>query len=70
MQKFPNKMISQAYESAKGKVFTKSSQYHTYKDQDGNTDYNHVALNWLEDNGILGREFDRRQIVFKYRLVK
>jgi hypothetical protein len=70
MKKFPNKMIREAYESAKGKVFNKHSHDLTYIDQDGNTDYNHVALNWLEDNGVLGVELNRTRRVFEHRLVE
>jgi hypothetical protein len=70
MNKFPNKTIRAAYEAAKGKVFTKRSDDLTYKDQDGNNDYNHVAMNWLEDNGILGMELNRTAWVFEYQLVK
>ena len=70
MNKFPNKMIRAAYESAKGKMFNKHSQDLTYIDQDDNTDYNHDALNWLEDNGILGMELNRTAWVFEYQLVK
>jgi hypothetical protein len=70
MKKFPNKTIRAAYESAKGKVFNKHIYDLTYIDQDDNTDYNHVALNWLEDNGVLGVELNRTRWVFEYRLVK
>lgn len=70
MNKFPNKMIRAAYEAAKGKVFTKRSDDLTYVDQDGNTNYNHVAMNWLEDNGILDRKLKQGPYVFEYRLIK
>ena len=63
-------MIHEAYESAKGQVFRKRSQDRSYIDQQCNTDYNHVALNWLEDQGILGRELNRDCWVFEYRIVK
>jgi hypothetical protein len=70
MNKFPNKMIREAYESAKGKVFNKHAHDLSYTDQDGNKDYNHVALNWLEDQGILDRDLNRDRWVFEYRIVK
>ena len=70
MKKFPNKMIREAYESAKGKVFNKHSQDLTYIDQDGNTNYNHIAMNWLEDNALLGVELNKSCLVFEYRLIK
>ena len=70
MNKFPNKMIRAAYDAAKGKVFNKHTHDLTYIDQDGNTDYNHMAMNWLEDNGILGVELNMSRLVFEYRLVK
>ena len=70
MKKFPNKKIAKAYESAKGKVFTKNSQDFTYIDQNGCTEYDHVAMNWLEDNGILGVSLNKERWVFEYRIVK
>jgi hypothetical protein len=70
MNKFPNKMIREAYESAKGKVFNKHTHDLSYTDQDGNKDYNHVAINWLEDQGILDRDLNRDRWVFEYRIVK
>lgn len=70
MKKFPNKKIATAYESARGKVFTKNSSDLTYKDQTGSTDYDHIALNWLEDNGVLDSKLHHSKWVFEYRLVK
>ena len=69
MRKFPNRVIERAYHSAQGKVFHKKTTDATYIDQDGDTDYNHVALNWLEDHGILERELNRSW-VFEYRIAK
>ena len=69
MRKFPNRVIERAYHAAQGKVFRKKTEDATYIDQDGNTDYNHVALNWLEDQGVLERELNENW-VFEYRIVK
>ena len=70
MKTFPNKVISKAYEEAKGKVFRKHSTDLTYIDQNGNKDYNHVAMNWLEDNGILVSTLNRTAWVFEYKIAK
>lgn len=70
MKKFPNKVISTAYESALGKVFTQSTADGSFKDQDGNKDYNHHALQWLYHQGIIQRELNYDRFVFEYKVVK
>lgn len=70
MKTFPNKVIAKTYENAKGKIFHKRTNDLTYIDQDGSMDYNHVALNWLEDQGILGRNLSNEKWVFEYKIVK
>ncbi len=70
MKKFPNKMISAAYETAKGKVFTKRSDTGAYADEVGNMDYDHHSMQWLEDKGVITRELDKGPYVFKYKVVK
>jgi hypothetical protein len=70
MKNFPNKMIAMAYESAKGKVFRKYTANLTYIDQNNNKDYDHIALNWLEDKNILQKQLNRESWVYEYRIVK
>lgn len=70
MKKFPNKMIAETYEKAIGKIFNKHTHDHTYIDQDGCEDYNHHALEWLENNGILGVKLNKERWVFEYEIVK
>lgn len=70
MKKFPNKMIREAYESAKGRVFTQSSADLSYRDESGSKDYNHHALQWLYDQGIMQRTLNRERYVFEYRIMK
>lgn len=68
--RFPNKMIQAAYDSAKNRVFHKLSTDGSYVDELGSKDYNHVALQWLEDRGILERKLNQGPWVFEYRIVK
>lgn len=70
MRKFPNKVIAEAYEAAKGKVFTKRSDTGEYFDSYQSNAYNHVAMQWLEDRGIIARSLNRKRYVFEYRVVK
>lgn len=70
MKNFPNKVIRKAYESALGKVFTQNSGDGSFKDQDGNKDYDHHALQWLYDRGIIQRELNYERFVFEYKVVK
>lgn len=70
MKKFPNKMIREAYESALGKVFTQSTADLSFTDQHGNKNYNHHALQWLYDQGIIQRELNYDRFVFEYKVVK
>lgn len=70
MKKFPNKMIREAYESAKGKVFTQSTADLSFRDEAGCGDYNHHALQWLYHQGIMQRTFNKNRFVFEYRIVK
>lgn len=70
MKKFPNKVISAAYERALGKVFTQSTGDGSFRDQNGSKDYNHHAMQWLYDRGIIQRELNRERFVFEYRVVK
>lgn len=70
MKKFPNKMIASTYEVAKGKVFHKKSKGGEYTDQYGSSEYNHTALQWLEDHGILKAEYHPLLMPTEYRIVK
>lgn len=70
MKKFPNKMIAEAYESAKGKVFTQLTSDMSFRDEKGCGDYNHHALQWLYDRGIMQRTLNWKKFVFEYRIVK
>jgi hypothetical protein len=51
--KFPNKVVEKAYEKAKGKIFTWSSFYQVFTDENGNSEYNYSAMLWLKDNGYM-----------------
>lgn len=53
MPKFPNKMISEAYEAARGHVFTWSPARHIFTDQNGSCEYNYDAMIWLREHGWL-----------------
>ena len=70
MKNFPNKMIAAAYESAKGKVFHKKTKSGVYTDQYGSSKYNHTALQWLEDHGILEAKYSPLLMPTEYRIVK
>lgn len=70
MKRFPNKMIAEAYEKAKGKVFTQLSSDLSFRDEKGNSDYNHHAMQWLYHKGIIKRTLSKERFVFEYRVVK
>lgn len=50
MSHFPNKMITEAYDAVDGKVLTKSIVNRKFTDQNGCSDYNYNAVQWLIDN--------------------
>lgn len=69
MKKFPNKMIREAYESAKGKVFYLNTGDNSLSDETGSKDYNQHALQWLYHRGIMQRTINKN-FEFEYRIVK
>lgn len=68
--KWPNKVIADAYKSAKGKVFNKHTHDGTYIDQYDNEDYDHHALQWLEDRGVIECNLNRERWVFEYKIAE
>ena len=70
MSRFPNKMIEQAYKSAKGKVFTQRTTDQTFFDENGSDQYDHQALQWLFDRGVIQRNLNLDKLVFEYRVAK
>ena len=53
MPKFPNKVISRAYEAARGREFTWSPSRQVFTDQNGSSAYNYDAMTWLREHGWL-----------------
>lgn len=51
--RFPNKMLAETYEQAKGKTFTWHPTYQMFTDDTGCTDYNYSAMLWLYENGYI-----------------
>lgn len=68
--KFPNKVIEQTYEKAKGRTFTRLTSDMSFRDEKRSDDYNHHALQWLLDHGYMDRSLDRERFVFLYKIVR
>jgi hypothetical protein len=67
--KFPNKMITETYSKASGRVFTHSPSFYKFTDEQGSSEYNYSAMLWLLENKFLVQEpWDGNCIVFKYKV--
>jgi hypothetical protein len=68
--KFPNKMITSAYNAAIGRTFTWSPTKCKFVDEFENSSYDYHAMIWLKDNGWLIETFDKTSFVYKYGVKK
>lgn len=70
MKRFPNKMVRETYEKAKGRTFYRLSSDLSFRDESRNGDYNHHALQWLLDHGYMEKVLDKENFVFLYKIVR
>lgn len=67
--RFPNKMITETHEKAKGKTFTWSPTNQRFNDDIGCSEYNYSAMIWLKENGqLVLLPVDHKSFVHRFKL--
>lgn len=67
--KLPNKMLTETYNKAIGKIFTHSPVFQKFTDEQGDNEYNYSAMLWLLNNKYLViQPYDNKSIVYKYKV--